>query len=54
MAPVAAKLNFYQSSADYTTFDGKQWYTRKVQNYKDPSTLKKEKPKSAATSASAM
>jgi hypothetical protein len=36
LGPVAAKLDFYQSSADYTTFDGKQWHTRGVQNYKKP------------------
>jgi hypothetical protein len=39
LGPVAGKLNFYQSSARYTTFDGKGWLTREVQNYKDPSEI---------------
>ena len=33
---VVGKMDFYQSSAEYSTFDGKQWRTRKVQNYKTP------------------
>ncbi len=36
LGPVAAKLDFYQSSASYSTFDGSAWHTRKVQNYKEP------------------
>lgn len=36
LAPVAGKLNFYQSSSTYTTFDGKAWRTHSVQNYKKP------------------
>ncbi len=36
LSPVAAKLNFYKSSASYSSFDGRRWYTRSVQNYKKP------------------
>lgn len=39
LGPVVGKMNFYKSSASYTTFDGKMWYTRKVQNYKSPKEL---------------
>ncbi len=42
LAPVVGKLDFYKSTASYSSFDGKQWHTRSVQNYKKP------KPKSAA------
>jgi hypothetical protein len=36
LAPVAAKINFYKSSASYTTFDGKAWHTREVTHYQSP------------------
>lgn len=36
LLPVAGKMNFYLSSSEFTTFDGRQWRTRKVQNYKTP------------------
>ncbi len=41
LSPVVGKLDFYQSSAEYSTFDGNQWRTKAVQNYKKP------QPKSA-------
>ncbi len=34
LRPVVGELDFYQSSAAYGTFDGMQWRSRKVQNYK--------------------
>lgn len=34
--PVVAKMDFYQSSAAYQTFDGNAWHSRRVQNYKEP------------------
>lgn len=34
--PAVEKLNFFLSSAECTTFDGKAWTTRQVQNYRDP------------------
>ncbi|MEE8384598.1 MAG: hypothetical protein V3S01_01595 [Dehalococcoidia bacterium] len=36
LGAVAGKLDFYQSSASYSTFDGSRWQTYKVQNYKTP------------------
>ena len=42
LVPVVGKLDFYKSTASYSSFDGKQWHTRSVQNYKKP------KPKSVA------
>jgi hypothetical protein len=36
LGPVAGKLDFYQSSAAYCTFDGKAWHERKVETYKEP------------------
>jgi len=42
LGPVAAKLNFYQSSASYSTFDGAAWHNRKVQNYKEPKAVQAE------------
>lgn len=50
LGPVAGKLNFYQSSASYETFDGKMWCAHQVQNYKKPKPKEKksehkEKPK---------
>jgi hypothetical protein len=36
LGPVAGKLDFYQSSASYSTFDGNAWHARNVQNYKEP------------------
>jgi len=36
LGPVAGKLNFYDSSAAYTSFEGGYWHTRSVQNYKAP------------------
>jgi hypothetical protein len=36
LGPVAGKMNFYQSSASYSTFDGKAWHQREVQTYKEP------------------
>jgi hypothetical protein len=35
--PVVSKINFYQSTATCTTFDGKAWYTRSVTHYVPPS-----------------
>ncbi len=36
LAPVAQKIDFFKSSSEYTTFDGKEWYTRAVTNYQSP------------------
>lgn len=36
LGPVAGKLDFYQSTSSYETFDGQKWYTHSVQNYKKP------------------
>jgi hypothetical protein len=36
LGPVAAKIDFYQSSASYCTFSGTAWHERQVQNYKPP------------------
>ncbi len=33
LAPVAQKINFYESSSSYTTFDGLVWATHEVTNY---------------------
>jgi len=45
LIPVAAELDFYQSSASYSSFNGSQWHTWEVQNYKAP------KPKTVAPKA---
>lgn len=34
LVPVAGRLNFFQSSAAYSTFNGKAWHSYSVQNYK--------------------
>jgi len=36
LGPVAGKIDFYQSTASCTTFDGKSWRTRQVTNYRAP------------------
>lgn len=36
LAPVAAKIDFYESTSSYTTFDGKAWHTRSVTHYRAP------------------
>lgn len=36
LGPVAAKMDFFKSSAEVSTFDGSKWITRSVQNYKPP------------------
>ncbi len=35
LAPVAQKINFYESSSSYTTFDGMVWMTKEVTNYRE-------------------
>ena len=47
LVPAAQKIDFYKSSASYTTFDGKVWYTKKQTSYVSP------EERSAAVSASA-
>lgn len=47
LGPVAGKLDFYQSSAEVTTFDGRRWTTKGVQNYKDPKVLAKTRSSSS-------
>ncbi len=37
LGAVAGTVDFYQSSASYSTFDGSRWRTHAVQNYKTPS-----------------
>lgn len=41
LGPVVGKLDFYQSSAGYTSFDGRRWFSHKVQNYKPPKSIEK-------------
>ena len=36
LTPVALKIDFYKSTSQYTTFDGKAWHTRAVTNYRSP------------------
>ena len=36
LGPVAAKINFYKSTASFSTFDGMVSYTREVTNYMSP------------------
>lgn len=36
LSPVAAKIDFYKSSASYTTFDGQAWHEREVTHYRSP------------------
>jgi hypothetical protein len=36
LGPVVGKMDFYQSSASYSTFDSKGWHKREVQTYKEP------------------
>lgn len=38
LGPVATKIDFYQSTASCTTFDGTSWRVRQVTNYKEPET----------------
>jgi hypothetical protein len=40
IAPVVRKIDFYKSTASYTTFDGKMWYTREVTRYLSPEERK--------------
>jgi len=44
LSPVVAKINFYKSTAAYTTFDGKAWHTREVTHYQSPA----ERPSATA------
>lgn len=44
LGTVVGKLNFYQSSASYSTFDGRRWMTKEVQNYKDPKEMEEAEP----------
>jgi tetratricopeptide (TPR) repeat protein len=37
LAPVARKIDFYKSTASYTTFDGQAWHSRMVTHYVSPS-----------------
>jgi len=37
LSPVAQKIDFFKSTASYTTFDGKVGYTRQITNYFSPS-----------------
>jgi len=41
LLPVAEKMNFFKSTASYTTYGGGAWTTRSVQNYKSPAEVKK-------------
>ena len=36
ITPVVRKVDFYKSTASYTTFDGKAWHTRHVTHYASP------------------
>lgn len=51
LGPAAAKIDFYKSSASYTTFDGKAWHKRCVTNYASPAERRpgpaEEKPPAA-------
>jgi hypothetical protein len=44
MGPVVGKMDFFQSSAEYSSFDGKGWLTHRVQNYKPPRPPEPESP----------
>ncbi len=48
LIPVADKMNFHQSKAGYTTWDGKSWHNYAVQNYKKPSEVLVDENKPAA------
>lgn len=41
LVPVVGKLDFFQSTASSSTFDGRRWLTHSVQNYKSPRATKK-------------
>jgi len=41
LVPVVAQLDFYLSTATVANFDGSKWRTTTVQNYKQPSEVKK-------------
>lgn len=49
LRPVAGKLDFYQSSAGYSTFDGREWRSREVQNYKSAESRPSSRPSSQPT-----
>ena len=36
LTPAAEKIDFYKSSASYTTFDGQVWHTYQATNYVSP------------------
>ncbi len=36
IAPVVRKVDFYKSTASYTTFDGRAWHTLSVTHYVSP------------------
>ncbi len=36
LTPVVHKIDFYKSTASYTTFDGQAWHTRAVTHYVSP------------------
>jgi hypothetical protein len=42
LAPVVARINFYQSEASVSTFDGRIYRTETVTNYKKPAPPEEE------------
>ena len=48
-ARVVRKLDFFQSKASCTTFDGKTLRTKAVVNYREPPVLNKPKPKTSGS-----
>lgn len=36
LGPLASKIDFYRSTAEYETFDGRMWRSRSVTNYAPP------------------
>ena len=47
LGPVVRKIDFYKSTASYTTRDGNVWQTRSVTHYKSPTERTKVSHKTA-------
>ena len=44
LSPVVRKIDFYKSTAAYTTFDGRAWHTRTITHYMSPEERATRKP----------
>ena len=51
LIPVVEKMNFFASTASFTTYDRNGWRTRAVQNYKSPEQVKRLSDPTAGSSA---